>query len=255
MNSSEVTVTLREHVAEITISRPPTNLISLALAHRLNEELVRLALNKELKIIVLRGAGGVFSSGINVEDLTRERVGEMMHELDKLFENLNVPDIITLAAVNGEALGTGCEIALFCDLCVASARSSFGQPEVELALFPPVATALLPRLGGRNRALQLLLTGDPVDAQTAKEMGIINEVFPSNEFEERMRVFLRRIARHSHVALSHIKRVVDGGLYEPVTRAVKMSEDIFLNDLMSTSDAQEGIKAALENRPPKWFRG
>lgn len=252
MSMLEVSVTVRESVAEVTISRPPNNLISLALAKKLNAELVKLGQIKGLKTIVLRGAGGVFSSGVNVEDMAPQNVGGMMFELDKLFENLNLPNVITIAAVNGEALGTGCEIALFCDICVASARSSFGQPEVELSLFPPVATALLPRLCGRNRALELLLTGDPIDANTASQIGLINAVYPTAEFEERLRVFLRRIVRHSHFALRCVKRAVDGGLYEPVTRAVKISEDIFLNELMMSSDAREGINAAMEGRAPHW---
>ena len=252
MTSNEVSVTLREDVAEVTISRPPNNLVTLSLARKLNDELQRLSQLKELKVIVLRGTGGVFSSGIDLEGMVPEQVGVMMFELDKLFDNLNMSDIITIAAVNGEALGTGCEIALFCDICVASARSCFGQPEVEYSLFPPVATALLPRLCGRNRALEILLTGDPVDAQTARQIGIINAVFPTAEFEDRVKVFLRRIARHSHVALRCVKRAVDSGLYEPVTRAVKISEDIFLNDLMSTTTARESIYATLEGRKPRW---
>ncbi|MCX7836009.1 MAG: enoyl-CoA hydratase/isomerase family protein [bacterium] len=252
MNTFEVTVTMRENVAEVTLSRPPNNLISLQLARKLNDELIKLSHVKGLKVIVLRGTGGVFSSGINVEDMAPSRVGDMMFELDKLFENLNIPNVITIAAVNGEALGTGCEIALFCDLCVASARSTFGQPEVELSIFPPVATALLPRLCGRNRALEILLTGDPIDAITAKQIGLVNAVYPTAEFEDRLRVFLRRIVRHSHLALRCVKRAVDGGLYEPVTRAVKISEDIFLNELMISPDAREGINAALEGRTPRF---
>ncbi len=249
---NEVHKTIRESVVELTISRPPHNLISIALARKLNEELRALNEMKELKVIVLRGAGGVFSAGVSLEDMTPERVGDLMVELDKLFENLNMPDVVTIAAVNGEATGTGCEIALFCDLCVASARSSFGQPEVEYALFPPVATALLPRLCGRNRALEILLTGDPLDAQTAKQIGLINSVYPTAEFDDRLHVLLRRIVRHSHVALRCVKRAVDSGLYEPVTHAVKISEDIFLNDLMTTVDAREGVDATLHGRTPKF---
>ncbi len=252
MNMNEVSIVRRDHVAELTISRPPNNLISLQLARKLNESLIDLSRNKDLKCVVLRGASGVFSSGVNIEDMVPEHVGEMMVELDKLFDNLNMSDVITIAAVNGEALGTGCEIALFCDLCVASARSSFGQPEVDYSLFPPVATALLPRLCGRNRALELLVTGDPIDAQTAKQIGIINAVYPTAEFDDHLHVLLRRIIRHSHVALRCVKRSVDSGLYEPVTRAVKISEDIFLNDLMTTVDAREGVNAVLQGRQAKF---
>jgi cyclohexa-1,5-dienecarbonyl-CoA hydratase len=150
------------------------------------------------------------------------------------------------------ALGGGCELAVVCDMVLASDRASFGQPEIKVGVFPPVAAVLFPPLVGRNRALELVLTGETIDAAEAKGIGLINKVFPAPSFGEMTDEFIRKLASLSGSALRLAKRAVDRGLSEGFSEGITAVEQLYLGELMQTEDAREGLNAFLEKRKPVW---
>jgi cyclohexa-1,5-dienecarbonyl-CoA hydratase len=174
---------------------------------------------------------------------------EKFHGMFRLLHSLALP---TLALVDGMALGGGCELATFCDMVIASERATFGQPEIKVGVFPPVAAVVFPHLVGRNRALELLLTGEVVDAAEAKAMGLINKVFPTQEFHQKADEFIGRLTSLSAPVLKLTKRAVDRGLYANISEAITSVEELYLGELMQTEDAHEGLNAYLEKRKPIW---
>jgi enoyl-CoA hydratase/carnithine racemase len=149
-------------------------------------------------------------------------------------------------------LGGGCELAVFCDMVIASDRATFGQPEIKVGVFPPIAAVLFPHLVGRNRALELLLTGDVVGAAEAKAIGLINKVFPAESFHEKTEEFISKLTSLSGPVLRLTKRAVDRSLYTSVTEGITAVERLYLGELMQTEDAREGLTAFLEKRKPIW---
>jgi cyclohexa-1,5-dienecarbonyl-CoA hydratase len=137
-------------------------------------------------------------------------------------------------------------------MIVASERSKFGQPEIRVGVFPPVAAAIMPRLIGRNRTLEFLMNGEAMSAAEAERIGLVNRVFPVEGFAESAAGFVSRIAGQSRVILEMTKRAVDSGLRAGVMEAIEAAEALYMGDMMTTHDAAEGLKAFLEKRPPVW---
>jgi len=216
------------------------------------ELLSDLAKDKDLKVVLFQGNQKAFSAGVDVGEHTAERVVEMIKVFGNLFEAINSIPVITLASVEGLALGGGCEVATFCDLIVASENAKFGQPEIKLAVFPPVAAPIFPRLIGRHRALELLLSGDTIDAKEAQRIGLVNQVYPQEEYDGSLQKFIARFTSQSAVALALTKKAVDTCLYLTVPEAIGVANRIYLDELMKTEDANEGLKAFLEKRKPAW---
>jgi cyclohexa-1,5-dienecarbonyl-CoA hydratase len=165
------------------------------------------------------------------------------------LNNIKAP---TIALVNGAALGGGCEVAAFCDLVIASEKAKFGQPEIKVGVFPPIAAVMFPRIMGMKKAFEMILTGENIRAEEAKEIGLVNTVLPVDNFEEESKAIINRLTNLSSAVLQITKK----SLYEPLGSkyedAVKMVEDIYLEQLMKTEDANEGLRAFLEKREPVW---
>jgi len=242
----------KEAVAKITLNRPPVNILNIEMMREIIELLSDLAKDKDLKVVLFQGNQKAFSAGVDVGEHTAERVVEMIKVFGNLFEAINSIPVITLASVEGLALGGGCEVATFCDLIVASENAKFGQPEIKLAVFPPVAAPIFPRLIGRHRALELLLSGDTIDAKEAQRIGLVNQVYPQEEYDGSLQKFIARFTSQSAVALALTKKAVDTCLYLTVPEAIGVANRIYLDELMKTEDANEGLKAFLEKRKPAW---
>ena len=241
-----------EGVAKITFNRPPVNILNIEMMREIIDLLGELAKEKDLKIVLFQGNQKAFSAGVDVGEHTAEKVGEMIEVFGKLFEAINSIPVIILASVEGMALGGGCEVATFCDLIVASENAKFGQPEIKLAVFPPVAAPIFPRLIGRHKALELLLSGDTIDAKEAHRIGLINQVYSQEGYQESLQKFIARFTSQSAIALALTKKAVDKGLYLPVLDAIDVANKIYLDELMKTEDANEGLKAFLQKRKPVW---
>jgi cyclohexa-1,5-dienecarbonyl-CoA hydratase len=234
------------------LNRPPLNVMNIAMMREINAGLETLRASSGTKVLVIRAEGKAFSAGVDVADHTADRVGVMMKEFHRTFELLNSFTIPSVAVVDGAALGGGCELAIFCDMVIASERGKFGQPEIKVGVFPPIAAALFPRLIGRNRALQLLMSGETISAIEAERIGLINRVFPGEGFDRHVDTFLSTFTVQSRVILEMTKRAVDAGLSRPCMDAISRAEDLYMNEMMKTEDAAEGLQAFMERREPQW---
>ncbi len=158
----------------------------------------------------------------------------------------------TIAVVDGAALGGGCELVAACDLAIASERARFGQPEIKLGVFPPVAAVLLPLVIGDKRARELIITGELIEAAEAARLGLVNYVLPGNELEQKTSELLAGLRGLSAAALELTKKAIDLGRGRSLDSALKEVEDMYLHELMKTYDANEGINAFIEKRKPEW---
>lgn len=249
---SSIACDVQAGVARITLNRPPLNILNITMMEEIISALETLSANDDASVLVIDHEGKAFSAGVDIKDHTADKVDVMIGVLHRMFRLLGALETPTLAVVGGAAYGGGCELAAFCDMVVASERAKFGVPEIKVGVFPPIAAAVFPHLIGRNRALELILTGEVVGAEEAKQMGLINRVFPTEGFREKVDEFIANLTSLSAPVLKLAKRVVDQGLYVSVDQAMSQADEIYLGDLMRTEDAHEGLSAFLEKRKPEW---
>jgi len=239
-------------IVKITLNRPPANVLSVDLMDELNATFESLEYQRDVKLVVLAATGKYFSAGFELGDHLGDRAYVMMESFKKIFENLAKLDKPVLAVVAGSALGAGSILAAGCDMVLAGAGARFGHPEIKGGVFNPVAAALLPRLIGRKRAFDLLLGGATVTAADAERIGLITRAVPDDKLEAEAAAVIQRHRDGSAPLLQLTRRAVAGGLELPLADAVQHAEDVYLNQLMSTEDAEEGLKAIMEKRKPAW---
>lgn len=249
---SNVTLERKEDVAVLTINRPPLNVLDIATLGEINAALEDIEADAGVKALVIAAEGRAFCAGVDVKDHTADKVDEMIHTFHRTFHLLEALEVPTVAAVQGAALGGGCELALFCDLVVATEGASFGQPEIKVGVFPPVAAVMFPRLMGRKKALELLLTGETIDAREAQRLGLVNRVVPAEELDAAVEELVGKLTALSGAVLRLTKRAVRQGLDAPFDDALAAVEELYLGDLMRTEDAHEGLAAFMEKRRPMW---
>lgn len=241
-----------EHTATITFNKPPLNVLDMNMMGEINSVLEELSDDTKLKAVIFKAEGKAFSAGVDVADHTDEKAKEMIRTFHKIFENmLNIKAPI-VALVNGAALGGGCELAVFCDMVLASDRSKFGQPEIKVGVFPPIAAVMFPRFMNLKKALELNLIGDTIDAAEAKRLGLVNSVYPADSFEEEAQGVIDRLTSNSSVVLQLTKEAILEGYGKDYNTAVSKAENIYLHKLMKTHDANEGLSAFMEKRKPNW---
>ena len=245
---------IEDRAARITFARPPLNIFNIAMMREINEALNQCAQQRELAAIVFDAAPecNAFSAGVAVEEHVEETIFQMLDSFHAIFRNLEQMARPTIAIVDGAALGGGCELAAGCDIVIASERARFGQPEIKLGVFPPVAAVLLPRIIGDKRARELILTGELIEAPEAARLGLVSYLLPSAELEQKTSELLSRFRGLSVAALAFTKESLDLGHGRSLDSALKQVEDLYLNELMKTHDASEGIKAFSEKRKPEW---
>jgi cyclohexa-1,5-dienecarbonyl-CoA hydratase len=237
----------------ITLSDPPLHILDMAMLGELREALGCVTNDRHALILDATGEKA-FSAGASVQDHLGDRVSGMLERFHDCFRILARLDLVTVALVRGAALGGGCELALACDFVLASDGARFGLPEIQLGVFPPVAAYQLSRQVAPRKGLELILAGDPVDAATAASQGLVNAVFPATDFDARANEWLGRIYRQSASSLRIAKkafRLAQAGDFESRLAAV---ERLYLDELMQTEDANEGLKAFVEKRKPTWRR-
>jgi cyclohexa-1,5-dienecarbonyl-CoA hydratase len=242
-------------IVRLTLDRPPVNVLNLDLLAELEHALTRVSNERSSKILVLAGRGRAFCAGADVADHTADRVERMLELFHGVVRRLLALECPTLAVVHGATLGGGCELMLGCDVVLARADSMIGQPEIRLGVFPPVAAALLPDLVGRQRALELVLTGRTLDAAQAEAWGLVNAVYAAESFDTEVQRYVERLAALSGPVLRVAKRAVAGGVGRAPAEAIAHAERLYLQELMRLDDAAEGLQAFLEKRAPVWKEG
>lgn len=252
MEFKNIHVKVDDGIGEIIFDRPPLNVLNIEMMKEINQALKQFISDQSLKLVILSGAGKAFSAGVDVSEHTKDMVNEMITVFHKIFHNLNEIKVPTIAAVNGAALGGGCEVAIFCDIIIASEKAKFGQPEIKVGVFPPLAAIMLPRLMDQKKALELILTGDIITAHEAKSLGLVNHVLPIEEFEDKKSEFIKKFTSLSGAVLKITKKSMYQTFGLNYQEAIKSVEDLYLNELMNTDDANEGLQAFLEKREPIW---
>jgi len=241
-------------VVKVVLNRPPLNILDIAALRELSAAFENFS--KDSKVMVLAAEGKAFSAGVDVKDHTADKVNEMMAAVHDVFLKLWALEQPTVAVVQGPALGGGMELAIACDFIIASEDAQFGQPEIKLGVFPPIACLLLPRLLPWPKAMELILTGESMSAQEAYRLGLVNRVLPAEQLEAEADAFLSKLKSLSGPVLKLAKKATLIGLGQewgpgwPKTLA--QIERIYLDELMKLEDAHEGLKAFLEKRKPQW---
>ncbi|MBL7082780.1 MAG: enoyl-CoA hydratase/isomerase family protein [Candidatus Aminicenantes bacterium] len=252
-NFEHIVFETKESKAFLTINHPPLNILNISVMEEINQALSSLIDNKEVRVLVISSSGEkAFSAGVDVSDHTKEKVDKMLQVFHDIFRNLSKLDQATVAAVKGLTLGGGCEIALFCDLIFAADNLKIGQPEIKLSAIPPIALLILPRLIGLKRASELLLTGKTINAIEAERIGLVNKVVPLASFDSELENFIHPITELSLVGLKHSKKGINLGLETNFLEGLEIIEKSYLEELMASEDAHEGIKAFMEKRKPLW---
>ena len=254
MNESKFVVScLADGLLTLTLRRSPVNVLNVALLHELASLLDEAAQDASVRVLLLTGAGEkIFSAGVDVAEHTADHAATMLKAFHRVTRQLHDFPLPTVVALNGSALGGGLELALACDMIVAVEDAQFGQPEIRLGVLAPVAAILLPRLLPPALANEMLLGGAAIDAATALQHGLVNRVFPRAAFDQSVASFLQTYLQHSRSALIHCKQALRMAVGLPFDAALDKLEQHYLQSLMATADAQEGIAAFLEKRPAHW---
>jgi len=255
MNISSISATtldITAGVVRLTLNRPPLNILTLAIIRELAGALDTVAMQPHLKALVLAANGKAFCAGVDVADHTPERTEPMIREFCALFTRLRTLPMLTIAVVQGAALGGGTELAVACDMVLAATSARFGQPEIKLGVFPPIAAALFPQLIGYQQAARLLFSGETITASEAAQLGLVTSMVADDELETALERRLAQLRGTSAAALHMTKRALLYGADLGVTRALPKVEDLYLQDLMATADAREGVQSFIEKRQPVW---
>jgi cyclohexa-1,5-dienecarbonyl-CoA hydratase len=239
------------HSYRITLDDPPLHILDMAMLEELRDAIAQVGNDRHALILDASGEKA-FSAGASVPDHLGDRVATMLGKFHECFRLLARLDIVTVAHVRGAALGGGCELALACDFVLASERSRFGQPEINLGVFPPVAAYQLSRQLAPRKGLELLLTGDAIDAATAERLGLVNAVFPTADFDARAEEWLQRLYRQSASTLRMAKKAFRIAQPTDFDERLARVERFYLEELMQTNDANEGLNAFMEKRKAVW---
>jgi cyclohexa-1,5-dienecarbonyl-CoA hydratase len=250
---NHIHLTVNDRVARISFNRPPLNIFNIEMMREIGAALGECS-GRDLVAIVFGAAkdSRAFSAGVAVEDHVEGKVYQMLdafHAVFRLLDQLAKP---TIALVDGPALGGGCELVSACDVVIATDRARFGQPEIKLGVFPPVAAILLPLVIGEKRARELILTGEIIDSIEAGRLGLCNHVVPAAHLEQKLTEVLAKLRELSGTALEFTKRALDKGRGRSLDAALKELEDIYLLELMKSADANEGVQAFMDKRKPVW---
>jgi cyclohexa-1,5-dienecarbonyl-CoA hydratase len=240
-------------IARLSLNRPPANVLSIDCMQDVNNALESLEYQRDVKLVVITAAGKYFSAGFDLNDHFGDRAYIMLESFRRIFENLAKLDKPVLSVVAGPALGAGSLLAAGADICLAAATAAkFGHPEIKGGVFNTVAAALLPRLVGRKKAFEMILGGVSHTAGEAERLGLITRAVADDKLEAEAAALILRFQESSAPVMQFARRAIAGGMDQPFPDAVRHAEDVYLNQLMATEDAEEGLRAIIEKRKPAW---
>lgn len=241
----------KDDVFVLTLSRPPLNILNIAMMKEIHGALKEL-ISRPSRVLLIRSSEKAFSAGAELKEHFPDKVREMLQTFHEMFLLMHSFDGVSVACVNGAALGGGCELALFCDVVLATEKAKFGQPEIKLGVFPPLALAAFPFFYSPKVALELILSGESVSAQEAHRLGLVNKILPSENLDDEVQKYLARFAGLSDSSFQITKRTFKKLYFADFPEKLKQAEEMYLNVLAKTEDATEGLTAFLEKRKPVW---
>ena len=238
--------------ATLVLDRPPGHFLSIEMMDEVNAGLLELRDQASVEVLVIRGADGVFCEGMDLEDHGRGRLQRLLQVYSRIFETLRMMDMVSVAAVEGKAWGSGFELALGCNLIVASEDASFRLPEIDRGVIPHIATIILPRVAPRRRAMEWILTGNEITPEELARSGLVNRVFDPDTFDAELDDFAGTLASKSGPVLQLAKRAQYEAYYSTYEEALYRVQNMYLRELMELEDPDEGVRAHLEGRAPVW---
>jgi cyclohexa-1,5-dienecarbonyl-CoA hydratase len=239
-------------LTRIALKNPPLNVIDIPMMEELEKALAEIEARSDVSIIVLSGEGSAFSAGVDVAAHTPDKVETMLLKFHAVVRALIASKKVTIAAVRGHCLGGGAEMAMVCDVVYTTASAQWGFPEIKLGCYPPVACTALAALVGQKRASELILTGRTIAGAEAAEIRLANRAVPDEELDSAVDRTVQELLRLSPAALAVTKKAIYAWDSIHFDKGLARTEKIYLEELMKTADAQEGIRAFTEKRAPKW---
>jgi cyclohexa-1,5-dienecarbonyl-CoA hydratase len=239
-------------LTRITLDHPPLNVIDFQMMDELLAAFQRLEQRNEISVVILGGGERGFSAGVDVAVHTPDKIETMFQKFHAVIGALARLPKITLAEVHGACLGGGAELAMMCDLAYTTAKARWGFPEITLGCYPPVACAALAAIAGPKRAAELVFTGRTFTGEEAAAWGLANEAHPEGELQEAVRGTLDHLLQLSPAALGVAKKAFYAWDSIHLDKGLARAEKIYLEELMQTEDAKEGINAWMQKRKPVW---
>ena len=249
---TRLTLEIVPPVARITLRNPPLNVIDTPLMEELGQTVAEIEARTDVAGVVVSGESKAFSAGVDVEAHTPDKVAEMLAKFHGVIRAFIASKKVTVAAVHGNCLGGGAELAMVCDVVYTTDSAQWGFPEIKLGCYPPVACTALAALVGQKRAAELVLTGRTISGKEAAEIGLANQSVREDELPGVVDECVGRLRELSPAALAITKRAFYAWDSMHFDKGLARAEKIYFDELMKTADAQEGIVAFMEKRAPKW---
>jgi cyclohexa-1,5-dienecarbonyl-CoA hydratase len=250
--ASRVEVDVTVPIGRVTLVNPPLNIIDLSIMRELQPALADIESRSDISTILFQGDSRAFSAGVDIKAHLPDQIHEMLTSFHAVIRSLVASRKVTIAAVRGACLGGGAELAAVCDMVYTASDASWGFPEIKLGCYPPVAAVVLATLIGQKRASELILTGRQFSGDEAAAMGLATRSVAAEELESVVERTLEELRQLSPSALTHAKKAIYAWDAIHFDKGLARAEKIYLEELISTADAREGIIAFLDKRPPKW---
>ena len=253
MNESDLaSLSTAGELIRLTLRHAPLNFLNRAMLQRIQELLESLGDSPAGRFLIVDSDCAAFSAGLEMAEQTKESVFLLIDQYHTVAHMLSTFPRPTIAMVRGVALGAGNELAACCDFVLASLQATFGQPEIKVGTMPSLASLLLPQRIGMQRTLQMILTGNPVDAREAERIGLIYRAVPEDALEATLEELLDGFRGSSIAVMELALRSARRVRVHEMEHNLREAQSLFLNELMDLEDPVEGVRAFLEKRPPRW---
>jgi cyclohexa-1,5-dienecarbonyl-CoA hydratase len=249
---SRISIDVQEPIARITLRNPPVNVIDIPMMEEFDSALKNIDGLPGISVVVISSSQKDFSAGVDVAAHLPDKVHEMLAKFHGVIHTLINTRKVTIASVHGACLGGGAELAAVCDMAYTSESAVWGFPEIKLGCFPPVAATVLSALVGQKHASDLILTGRSISGREAAAIGLVNRAVSDGELDKTVQESVDRLAKLSPVALAMAKKAIYVWDSMHFHKGLARAEEIYLDELMQTADAREGMAAFLEKREPVW---
>src|SRR6185437_2381747 len=247
-----IALQLAPPLAHVSLASPPVNVIDLRMMDELTSALAEVETLSTVSMVVISGEGKCFSTGVDVAAHTPDNIDCMLQKFHAVIRAVLNSKKITLAVVHGNCLGGAAELAMACDVVITTDSATWGFPEIKLGCFPPIAATALSALVGQKRAADLILTGRSISGTEAAAIGLATVAVPDDQLSSAVQEKLIALSRLSASALAVAKKAIYAWDSMHFDKGLARAEKIYLEELLQTDDAQEGIRAFLEKRSPRW---